>query len=740
MNLFNEMNQNQPSGLTRMLDDFRSGTNLQYRRSSTTNLAYPLPLPTPLTPGTQNSVKRPFDDTVLNEKDMLIKKCRQSDSILSDSSLNDSISSWEYNHVKSQLTQARAEIKTLENRIAQLHGHRKETEQLFDKEKNALKSTIEQNRNNIQQLERRVTTLKRREDKLKDEIASLTEKMNSDRSEKETKNILLYDENTELKHKISELEDQLSEKDQHFKSLQVENQRLKTDIELCNEKCNTINSELSKLRQTTSELETMKAALANAHLTIKELQSAKKSYEEMDLMVKSQQNKLMRYSELERQLKSYTQQNTKLKESCSNAVHLESVVEEMKARLTTLEERESELLKLRVDLGVAEGKLAEYRNLATEVLGTGSGAVQLSVYLRQLQTNSLLAASQQSQLNNKLKSMEDTEKLALSEISKLKQDIERLTEELATTNSNLKRLKKQNALIAWERNDLRSLIDSCQKEVTISGSHLVGDGRIELLEKLVDGYRERIKQMEADPSLITPVGSNSMYTVEKEHSTAEIEKLKKENQAYKEKIEKLEFEIDHRSLKGDFNTLNTKILHFKLNPTDEAVNNRQDELSALRKELFETKERLNLYLEGNVNDITQQIAQKEDLSKEILELREKIKSQETVNQRLKEVFKTKGHEFREAIYALLGYKVDGLPNSLYRLSSLYAESQEQHLIFKMTGNGMELLETEYSKTLAELVDDILLQHHSIPVFLSTLTIDLFKKQSHSMTMSVTSIA
>ena len=57
----------------------------------------------------------------------------------------------------------------------------------------------------------------------------------------------------------------------------------------------------------------------------------------------------------------------------------------------------------------------------------------------------------------------------------------------------------------------------------------------------------------------------------------------------------------------------------------------------------------------------------------------------------------------------------------------------------MTGNGMELLETEYSKTLAELVDEILLQHHSIPVFLSTLNIDLFKKQSDSMTMSVTSI-
>lgn len=88
------MDKNDPSGLTKMLDDFRSGTNLQYRRSSTTNLGYPLPLPSPRTSGTQNSVKRPFDDTVLNEKDMLIKKCKQSDSILSDSSFNDSISEY----------------------------------------------------------------------------------------------------------------------------------------------------------------------------------------------------------------------------------------------------------------------------------------------------------------------------------------------------------------------------------------------------------------------------------------------------------------------------------------------------------------------------------------------------------------------------------------------------------------------------------------------------------------------
>lgn len=47
------------------------------------------------------------------------------------------------------------------------------------------------------------------------------------------------------------------------------------------------------------------------------------------------------------------------------------------------------------------------------------------------------------------------------------------------------------------------------------------------------------------------------------------------------------------------------------------------------------------------------------------------------------MFKTASHEFREAVYTLLGYKVDGLPNKVYRLSSMYAEAPDDHLLFKV---------------------------------------------------------
>lgn len=57
---------------------------------------------------------------------------------------------------------------------------------------------------------------------------------------------------------------------------------------------------------------------------------------------------------------------------------------------------------------------------------------------------------------------------------------------------------------------------------------------------------------------------NITTSVVNNEKNIELEKLKQENLSLKEKIDKLEFEMEHRSLKGDFNTLNTKILHFKL--------------------------------------------------------------------------------------------------------------------------------------------------------------------------------
>lgn len=106
-----------------------------------------------------------------------------------------------------------------------------------------------------------------------------------------------------------------------------------------------------------------------------------------------------------------------------------------------------------------------------------------------------------------------------TEITKLKEQVETFKASCETHASNIRRLKKQLTLVSWvlaenrlfsifnsisvvnqllflqERNDLRKLVDSCQKDMTINPEI---NSQFEALQKLIDGYKERAAQFEND--------------------------------------------------------------------------------------------------------------------------------------------------------------------------------------------------------------------------------------------------
>jgi len=53
------------------------------------------------------------------------------------------------------------------------------------------------------------------------------------------------------------------------------------------------------------------------------------------------------------------------------------------------------------------------------------------------------------------------------------------------------------------------------------------------------------------------------------------------------------------------------------------------------------------------------------------------------SQRLIEAFKKTSHNFRQALYLLLGFKMDSLADSNFRLTSMYAENDDDNLMFKV---------------------------------------------------------
>ncbi|XP_014243326.1 mitotic spindle assembly checkpoint protein MAD1 [Cimex lectularius] len=720
---------------TSMLTEFRGPEMGFFNRARKSG--FPTPLDNTVSyDGSKSTPKRPFDDTVLNINDSIIrKKMRKSldDSIISSECEQDGLcdTPWEIKHLSSELSQARAEIKALETNISQLHGVRREAEVLFENEKASLKASLDRERCTVKELERRIKIMKRREEKLHGQLQTAMSKVNTDRQDYEQKAVEIQEENMNLKEEIQNLDKDKKENELKLKVAKMTSEKLENELQIVKEQLESMEKQMTEMRNCIKDFEINKAALTNAEHRIKELESEIISQSETAAVIKIQQSKLSKYGELERQLKSLTQQNNKLRESTTNSFYLESVVEELKIKLEKMDECEKKLVQSNVKLSTLEGQLNEFKRLSKDVSGAGSSADELSSYIRHLQANSLVNSSQISQLKSKVKSLEEMAQESNNKIESQKTELADLKKELDTCNLNLKRLRKQNALITWERNDLRSLIDSCQKEVTIGSLH---DPRVEALEKLVSSYRNKLQQIESSPNILSLPGPSSEVKID----MAEFEKLKTENQSLKEKVDKFEYEIAHRALKGDFSNMNTKILHFKNNPLSEAVSKQESEIDVLRKENIELKERLRLMKEGESN-ITQNLAGiiDTDISKTLQETKEKVKSLEMQNQRLKEAFKKSMHDFREAIFSIFGYQIDGLPNKIFRVTSLYAESQEHHLLFKKSNSGeMEMLETEFSKTLSELIDLILIQHNSIPVFLASLTIDLFKRQTNCVLDSV----
>uniref|UniRef100_A0A8C1RUC9 Mitotic spindle assembly checkpoint protein MAD1 n=2 Tax=Cyprinus carpio TaxID=7962 RepID=A0A8C1RUC9_CYPCA len=194
----------------------------------------------------------------------------------------------------------------------------------------------------------------------------------------------------------------------------------------------------------------------------------------------------------------------------------------------------------------------------------------------------------------------------------------------------------------------------------------------------------------------------------------------------------LEMRLERHNLQGDYDPVKTKVIHLQMNPTSIAKQQRAEDVEQLRLECQLLRDRIRKIEAGGgvtTDDTTLIIPP----SQEILDLRKQMESAELKNQRLKEVFQKKIQEFRTACYVLTGYQIDITMENQYRLTSVYAEHMEDSLLFKSTGpvgsGSMQLLETDFSRTLTGLVDLHLFHQKSIPVFLSAVTIELFSRQT-----------
>lgn len=98
------------------------------------------------------------------------------------------------------------------------------------------------------------------------------------------------------------------------------------------------------------------------------------------------------------------------------------------------------------------------------------------------------------------------------------------------------------------------------------------------------------------------------------------------------------------------------------------------------------------------------------------------------NEHLRVTFREYFNRLQTICFIVFGYKLEQTNNSEYRVTSMYAENENDYLLFKICDNGLiDILETQYFTNLSNDLKSLTQNVNSIPVFISNLTLELFNK-------------
>ncbi|GLH03153.1 Uncharacterized protein GBIM_09055 [Gryllus bimaculatus] len=650
-------------------------------------------------------------------------------------------SPWETYRIRSSLLEANIKITDLENQISRHHSLRQELELLFEKEKDSLLKQVDREKTMVKELENHLQVVRKREVEVKEELKQCRTALNRDKTNFEERFQTLQVENGKLTDSLRELEENL-----HSERLTTARliQRLNEDLSERDQQLIDIknrNSELEKKLQEgllfQSQFEQLSQELKNAQNKIKELEKERDDYHEAAELVKSKQEKVFRYSELEKEVQVLREENSNLKIAVPKHLLLEEMVEDLKSRQALSEEQAHDLAWSQGRLNQVQTMLDDWNKVAKDycegymssshppdpaIIRKRFNELQQRVHVltadlsdvksQLLPANSLFSPihgpytavdcvdhllrdpmkGEETEISNEggkiflglhfrlndTQQRKDLLTIELQSVKKEKEKYQNLNEEL---NSRLRLLQKKHQLVSAERNSYRSQLDSYEKDLTISLSSVANQQnhqlqqRLDTMERILEGYRKMMKEMESESDRTKGFAGNSDIMEKLNRLEGERNTLLQEKEQLQKRKDELEVQLEYRAIKGDFNPVTS--------------------------------------------------------------LQEVINAQEIKMQRLKEVFHASAKEFREVCYELFGYKIDRNEN-IYKLSSMYADSPDDHLMFKRIPDGtIDMMETPYSSTLGELIDLHLHQHNSPPLFLGAVTLELFNRQTLSQTISQT---
>ncbi|XP_071300061.1 mitotic spindle assembly checkpoint protein MAD1 isoform X1 [Agelaius tricolor] len=577
------------------------------------------------------------------------------------------------------------------------------------------------------------------------------ETMSKKLQEKESKLAEANETITVLKGKISELQWNIMNQEMQMTSQDSQKQELMEQLDV----------EKKKWQEASQQIQTLQASqslLTEYEQKIKDLEQKLSQQEQDAIIVKNMKAELARFPKMERELRQLREENAYFREMKENNGLLKEEVEGLQRKLERYEKVQAQLVTVELENEKLLGKLQSWEKLDQSTGLNIRTPDDLSRQIVALQQRELALKEQNSTFMNSARMLEKARQQLQEEILCVQSQLLDEKKKREHQEALVRRLQKRVVLLTKERDGMRAILESYDSELTPAEHSPQLSRRMREAEDMVQKLHAHNTELEAQLSqVLEEVGNHKqraeileveMKVLKSQQCTAEqstaitkeevdtlrlkIEELEAERSKLAEENRSLGMQLEKLTLQGDYDPSRTKVVHFSMNPMSLAKQQRKEEQQQLQEECERLRELVRVLKGGGSVSGSLEGVGAFQSPQEVAELKKQVESAELKNQRLKEVFQTKIQEFRKVCYTLTGYQIDITTENQYRLSSIYAEHQGDCLLFKASsssGGKMQLLETEFSRTIRELIELHLLRQDSIPAFLSALTLDLFSRQT-----------
>ncbi|XP_072942423.1 mitotic spindle assembly checkpoint protein MAD1-like [Epargyreus clarus] len=625
-------------------------------------------------------------------------------------------SPWEAKRLKIDLIAAKAQIAKLEARVNHQHTIRKEMQILFEEEKTSLVEQHKRDERALSDLEGRLDVIRRREKEAIDDLGAAQKELKDSKMKWDKDKTELHKQIAELKDKLLKAnvssKDQLSEMKKDMDELLQALEGAQSEVEMLKKEVAKQTSKAEQCTTLKTQLEKQNFELQHVTNKLKELEYERDSYKDWQQQAKTAQKRLINMAELEKEVARLRATERSLRDAVCNKLLLEEQVHVLTNKVETLQPVHQELHEAKVKVASLESALEEWTSAARSH-GVES-ARQLSAALETALSSQLHAVAGCSQAQSQLAQL--TEEVATLKFERDKAAAK--LNDLQTVRKNqeclIHRLQKRLLLVTRERDSYRQQLDSYEKELTVTMSGEAGGAallaaRVEQLEKALQGYRDLLASHDHEATAKQLEAMRAEAAAQRDEAAA----ARRDAAAARAQRDTLQAHLERLAAPA------TKVLHLADNPAAAAHKQVQVDLEAAQEEIKKLKAALR---EGGSRACPEELQQfKQQLENSRIKLK-----------RMKEEFMSSAQEYRDVCYMLLGYKIDRTGHKNYRISNMYAESSEEYLTFTLCEDGIEMVHTEYSATLGELVELHLHHHRSIPMFLSALTLELFTRTTMNM--------